>query len=52
MKNSCKRQSSQGSATSIGLASFETSETFIMICINWKMESTQKSLPEATILFL
>ena len=34
IKNSCNRQSSQGSATSIGLASFDTSDTFIIICIN------------------
>lgn len=34
IKNSCNRQSSQGSATSIGLASFDTSETLIIICIN------------------
>ena len=34
IKNSCKRQSSHGSATSIGRASLETSDTLIIICIN------------------
>lgn len=38
LKNSCSRQSSQGSATAIGLASLEMSLTFTMIFISWKQE--------------
>ena len=34
LKNSCSKQSSQGSATDIGLASLEMSLTFIMIFIS------------------
>lgn len=43
LKNSCSRQSSQGSATAIGLASLEMSLTFTMIFISWKQERLVRS---------
>lgn len=46
LKNSCSRQSSQGSATAMGLTSLEMSLTFTMIFISWGGGGEQRPLNE------
>lgn len=50
LKNSCSRQSSQGSATAIGLASLEISLTFTMIFISWEQEPQAEQPGETSLI--